>query len=124
MILPQEMDVWYVFPALRKQLAQIFVQEHNLKQKDAAALLGLTNSAVSQYLKDKRGQELSFTDSEKQLIRDYAAKIVANPTEILKYMTILAAKLKESGSVCALHKSLDATVPANCDICKHISTKE
>lgn len=121
MIMPQEMDVWYLIPAVRKELSRILVEEHNLKQKEVAALLGITNSAVSQYLKAKRGADLSFSEKEVQVIRTYATKMNSDPKNVLQYMVELSAVLKKSGSLCALHKSLDGSVPENCSVCKNIS---
>ena len=53
MILPQEIELWYVIPSIRKALVTE-LKKYNLKQKDIAPLLGITESAVSQYVRDKR----------------------------------------------------------------------
>ena len=61
MITPTEMLYWEVLPALRCEMVKC-LKECNLSQKDIAQLLDITPSAVSQYLKGKRGK-LEFTDS-------------------------------------------------------------
>jgi predicted transcriptional regulator len=53
MELPQEIELWYVIPAIRKALV-LELKKQGLKQKEIASLLGLTESAISQYVKDKR----------------------------------------------------------------------
>ena len=41
-IMPQEIEVWYLIPALRKELARIFIKDYGLAQKKAAELLGIS----------------------------------------------------------------------------------
>ncbi|MET1125232.1 MAG: transcriptional regulator [Archaeoglobaceae archaeon] len=48
--------VKYVLPALRAQVA-IELMKRGYRVKDIADLLGLTQAAVSQYIKSKRGQK-------------------------------------------------------------------
>jgi uncharacterized protein len=43
-------------PALRAFIAKELIFEYKLNQSDAAQLLGVTQSAVSQYVSDKRGR--------------------------------------------------------------------
>ena len=53
MELPQEIELWYVIPAIRKQLV-IELKRKGLKQKAIAPILGITEAAISQYNRDKR----------------------------------------------------------------------
>jgi hypothetical protein len=46
--MPQEIEVWYIIPAIRKELAKRLVQHHEVAQKDVAELLGVTEAAISQ----------------------------------------------------------------------------
>ena len=50
----QDVEVRYVIPSLRRELA-IHLSKEKLKQKEIAELLEITPAAVSQYLKQKRG---------------------------------------------------------------------
>jgi predicted transcriptional regulator len=52
-VLPQAIELYYLIPFLRKQLA-IALMKKGLKQKEVAGLLSLTPSAISQYLSGKR----------------------------------------------------------------------
>lgn len=44
-----------ILPALRSFIAKELIYDYKLNQTDAAKLLGVTQSAISQYLSDKRG---------------------------------------------------------------------
>ena len=37
-IMPQEMEVWYLLPTLRKCLAEVYKGEYKMKQKEVAAV--------------------------------------------------------------------------------------
>ena len=53
---PCEKVLWFVLPAIRKELVRNLVQEHGYTQRGTARLLGLSDAAVSQYLSKKRGR--------------------------------------------------------------------
>ena len=62
---PQEIEAWFVLPAIRKELAMAMKQE-NLEQKKIAKLLGVTEAAVSHYIKNKRGCDLKIDSKLKK----------------------------------------------------------
>ena len=68
-MMPQEVEVWYVLPAIRRELAKVMKtktvqradedgdkKEHKITQKEIAKMLGVTEPAITQYLLRKRGQ--------------------------------------------------------------------
>ena len=59
MKLPQEIEVWYVIPAIRREFAKGLIKK-GLKQREVARMLGVTDAAVSQYFSSKRGSEVRF----------------------------------------------------------------
>ncbi|MBS3106682.1 helix-turn-helix domain-containing protein [Candidatus Woesearchaeota archaeon] len=116
--MPQEVEVWYLLPALRRELARVFVDEEGLSQKEAAELLGLTQAAVSQYLHTKRGSDLKFTKQELTDIRAEAKGIRKNPNSIMQSLNDLCRRMMGGKTMCDLHRRLDGTIPATCSVCK------
>ena len=55
MILPCEIAVKSVIPAVKALIARELVEKHGLKQDEAAELLGISQSAVSKYTRKVRG---------------------------------------------------------------------
>ncbi|MHA1237858.1 MAG: transcriptional regulator [Candidatus Odinarchaeia archaeon] len=53
---PCQTALWYVLPAIRRELARILIEEHKMSQRKAADILGLSEAAVSQYVHKKRGR--------------------------------------------------------------------
>lgn len=116
-LLPQEIEVWYLIPALRKELAKVFIKDYEMSQREAASTMGLTEAAVSQYLKSKRACELKFSDAELNKIKQAAKLIIKNKKDFMKHFYSLCTKLKCSKAMCTFHKKQDKCLPKECKIC-------
>ena len=64
MLLPCEVAVKSLVPALRSAIARELAQSYGLKQKDVARLLGVTQTAVSKYTRHVRGIVLKVEEVE------------------------------------------------------------
>jgi len=112
---PQEVEVWFVLPALRRQYVIAFKKE-GLKQKDIAVIVNLTEAAVSQYLKKKRGDAITFKKEILQEIQTSAKNIVNKKIEYRKEFQNVLKKLKHSRFICTVcHDHTNAT--DECEIC-------
>jgi predicted transcriptional regulator len=63
-----------ILPFVRRELARVLVTEYHLSQKKVAEILGVTEAAVSQYLKGKRGKYEDYR--VEKTIRKVAKKII------------------------------------------------
>lgn len=115
MDMPQELEVWYVIPALRKAFAEIMLKK-GIKQKDIAKKLGLVKSAVSQYLKSKRGTELKFDKKMMKKIEESADKILKNKSTVREEMVDLCSLIRKEGILCCFHKSINKKFKP-CEVC-------
>jgi len=113
-LLPQEIEVWYLIPVLRKELS-VSLKKKGLSQKEIADLLGLTPAAVSQYIKEKRGKD-NIPDSLKLLIEIYSNKIIRDEENRNFYFLELSKKAVSCGYLCYLHKKHEV-IQDNCRLC-------
>lgn len=113
--LPQEIEVWYVVPALRRELAKAMLAK-GMKQKDIAEHLGITKSAVNQYLKQKRAKEVEFSKETLEEIKKSAEIIIKNPALALAELQRLCLIVKKKMKLCEIHRKLE-NVPEECRIC-------
>jgi len=113
-IMPQEIEVWYLIPALRKELA-LAMSENGLKQVEIAKRLGITKPAVSQYLQDKRGGDLTFSKKMKDKIKE-SAKSINNQFEAIKELQSLLNSSKKEKVLCQIHKKLSKDF-CKCNVC-------
>ena len=114
--MPQEIEVWYIIPALRRELAKSMVGL-GLAQKQIADKIGITEAAVSQYLSSKRAKEVVFSDAVLEEIKKSAKKITEGKSTIVPEMMRLTKLTGVMQVMCCIHKKQDASLPKGCDIC-------
>ena len=114
MKLPQEIELWYIIPAIRREFSR-HLAESGMKQKEIASLLGVTEAAVSHYIKSKRAAMVDFTDSIMKEIKRSAERIKSGSStqEEIYRITMLCRKEKVT---CSIHKSVEQ-VPEHCSVC-------
>lgn len=115
--MPQEIMVWYILPAIRRELTKVLVKEHGFTQKKVAELLGVTEAAVSQYQKSKRAKDVTFDDNVMVHIRGAAEEIVKNPDSLVQEIQKICNHMDVKLKVCEVHKKYSECLPENCDIC-------
>lgn len=71
---PCKAVVWYLLPAVGAELSRE-LSAKGMPQKEIAARLSITPSAVSQYLKEKRGMEVRLGEKSAREIRRLAEDI-------------------------------------------------
>lgn len=114
--MPQEIEVWYLLPALRKELAKIFKEDFNLSQKQISEILGITESAVSQYIKSKRASELKFSEKELLEIKKTAREMLDTKNSY-QQLYELSKKMLGNETLCKIHRKHDKTISHECRIC-------
>jgi predicted transcriptional regulator len=115
---PCEIVVWYVIPSIRSELAKELLNL-GMKQKEISELLDITQPAVSQYISDKRGHGIKFTDDIQMLIRQFAIDLKdgqLKQSDIISRICDLCRKIKTEDVVCQLHKEKD-NISDNCNAC-------
>lgn len=113
--LPQEIEVWYVIPAIRRELAKAMLAK-GLKQNQIAIALGITKSAINQYLKQKRAKDVQFSKETLEEIKKSADSIIKNPALALAELQRLCIVVKQKMKLCELHRKME-NVPEECRIC-------
>ena len=100
--MPQEIEVWYVLPAIRRELA-IKMQKKGLKQKQIAKKLRITESAVSQYLSSKRAKKISFNKKIDNEIKKSARLLINNRSCLIKEIQKCCRLIRKEGILCKIH---------------------
>ncbi len=99
---PQEIEVWYVLPALRREFALEF-QRCGFNQTRIAEILQITKPAVSQYLSNKRATDLEFDAQVKQMIQEASKEILKTKNWMGAIQKILRHLEKEK-IICDVHR--------------------
>ena len=115
--MPQEIEVWYILPAIRRELAKSMINDYKLSQKETAGILNITESAVSRYVKSKRAKEVEFTDDAGKKIKLAAGRVIADNKLLMKEIYELCKMAKVTKLLCELHMQHDKSVAKGCDVC-------
>jgi predicted transcriptional regulator len=119
--LPQEIEVWYVIPALRRELA-LELKKLGLSQKKIAIRLKLSEASVSHYMQRRRGSTVLFPPKIRSEIAKSAASI-AHGASVPEQVVRLTQLVRQEKLLCSIHKQHGA-VPKNCRICLQKTYKQ
>lgn len=116
---PCEIIVSKILPTIRSELARELVETHKLSQRQVAKKLGITESAISQYLSKKRGHNIILNEKTTKMIKDLAAKKTKQKLgkiETIEEICLICSFMRESKQVCKLHREIE-DIPQHCRIC-------
>ncbi|HIG97986.1 TPA: helix-turn-helix domain-containing protein [Candidatus Woesearchaeota archaeon] len=115
LIQPQEIEVFYILPAIRSRMASA-LKKNGKSQKEIARLLCVQESTVSQYLSSKRAANVKFNTAINNEIVSAAKKIATKESLIRETQHILDKVRASKEVLCGLHKAV-ADVPDGCEAC-------
>ncbi len=95
-----EVMVQKVLPAIRAELSRTMIFEHGCTQQDVADILELSRAAVSQYVSEKRGAEVGFSEETQNEIRKFASVLLSpnlSSQEKTKGMCGICSFVQKSG---------------------------
>ena len=111
LLLPQEIETFYIIPALRRYFAN-YMKEAGMKQKDIAQILNINSAAISQYTNHKRGNKIDFNEAIIPEIKKSAGEIKDTHSYLKETQRILNV-IREKKEICRIHK-LFSDLPDNC----------
>ncbi|MEM2339333.1 MAG: helix-turn-helix domain-containing protein [Nitrososphaerales archaeon] len=122
MLLPAEVEARITLPILRAVVAKRLINEQRLNQQQVAKMLGLTQAAVSNYIRNVRGLAFGLENSED--IQTVASWIVTKILQSSDRLTIIYAfndavrYIKRKKIICPLHKKIEPELDINnCNVC-------
>jgi len=124
-LLPCEVGVQTVLPAIRALMARTIVEKHGMKEKQVAKLLGLSQSAISRYTTKDRGNTIILENvPEVQTLIDKMIQLLLHgkpnqTTEILELLCQTCKVIREKGLMCELcQKKTRENIAELCAFCR------
>ena len=114
-LLPQEIEVWYIIPAIRKELARVLTGKYELSFEKAGEILGVSKAAVSQYLSNKRANKIKLNVDMKREVAKSAKVIFENPKLAMGEMQRVLRYMKDKKCSCDVCKKYNKDVLNFCD---------
>jgi hypothetical protein len=125
MKIPCELIVWYVLPSIRRELARELVEKHHLSQAEVARRFGVTDAAISQYLKAKRGTSKEIENSGKydefKKEVEVAAVRIMNGSDIVTETCRVCEMVKKSGMLVKVYEIHTGLKAPDC-VCPDVRT--
>lgn len=127
MLLPSEIEAKSLIPAIRAILAQKLTSEYYMKEEIVAKVLGVTQAAISNYVRGTRGDieligKLSLVEQIAEMIDDIARDLAANraytPYTMSKFIE-LCNYIRHSLIICDIHHNIESNIDEGvCQLCK------
>jgi predicted transcriptional regulator len=123
LILPCEIAVKSVIPAIKATLAKELVETYSLTQNQAAEILGISQSAVSKYTRQVRGHVIEIDDIQeiRPLISDMINLLVKEHprrAEFLKLFCKICMEIRAKGLMCQFCQETDPKIKMEeCGFC-------
>ncbi len=128
MLLPAEIESKTMIPALRAILAKKLAEQHKIREDEISKMLGVTQAAVSNYIRGTRGDPklISQLSSQKQIVEmideiseNLASNKAYTPASLSKFIGI-CNYIKTSLLICDIHHNLESDIDEA--ICKECET--
>lgn len=113
-IMPQELEVWYLLPAIRRELAKELLRL-GMNQSDAAKKLGMSRATITQYVKSKRAKKITFDRQTLAEIKRCAKSLYSQSPCIIEQMQRISKIAKQNKLLCKMHK--EHGNHACCEVC-------
>ena len=124
MLLPAEIESKTLIPALRAILAKKLSKDHDIREDDISKMLGVTQAAVSNYIRGIRGDpqlieklllEKQISEMIDELTNSLASDRAYTPSSLSKFIG-LCNYIKSSLLICDIHHNLESDIDEK--ICK------
>jgi hypothetical protein len=112
----------YLLPALRALVAKTLMEKYKLTQQDTALKLGLTQSAISQYMRQLRGSKIKTIEKDKIIldeIEKFSGRIASgelNSLTALSSFCDICRLIRKKKMLCEIHIKYFPELK-DCNIC-------
>jgi len=132
MLLPAEIESKTLIPALRAILAKKLAEDHNIREDEISKMLGVTQAAVSNYIRGTRGDpsliaKLLLEEQVAIMINELCDSLSSDraytPSSLSKFIG-LCNYIKSSLLICEIHHNLESNIDEQvCKECENMLLK-
>jgi uncharacterized protein len=132
LLLPAEIESKSLIPALRAILAKKLAEEHNIREDEISKMLGVTQAAISNYIRGTRGdpkliEKLVADEQVSQMLNELSKRLASDmaytPSSLAKFIS-LCNYIKSSLLICEIHHNLESNIDeAICKECENMLLK-
>jgi len=133
MLLPSEIEAKSLIPAVRAIIAKKLIRDYSLKEENIASVLGITQAAVSNYVRGTRGDmelisKLESVCEVMRMIDDIARDLSTNnaytPSTLAKFVG-LCNYMRYTLIICDVHHRIEPNIDEQiCEQCRGTLVRE
>ena len=123
MLVPCEVAVRCLLPSVRAMIAKELTTKYNLKQTEAAKLLGVSQPAISLYYRKIRGKAIPLENDPDiaKPIQNLAASLAKGGISHKDFISMfceICRIVRAKGLLCKMHKAFDPSINIEkCGLC-------
>jgi predicted transcriptional regulator len=112
----------FLLPTMRALIAKNLMVKYKLTQQDVASKLGVTQSAISQYMRDLRGFKIKSIEKDENInkeIENFAGRIASgelNTLAALDAFCDICRSIRKKKLICDIHIKVSPELE-NCNVC-------
>lgn len=112
--LSQEIEAWYIIPAIRREIAHCLIKEHNLSYEKIGSILGISKAAISQYSKGKRAAKIKLPKELNQKIVSSCKTLIKEKSTSQEEISKMIDLIRKKSFVCCIHEKLKEGILEDC----------
>lgn len=123
MLTPYEIAVRSVIPAVRRMIAHHLIADHGFTQQRAAAVLGISQSAISRYDTLERGAAINLDArpdvlNKVTVLADEIAGGNLSPSAVARKIDSICDYVISNGYMCEFHAKVEPAIKdTDCSVC-------
>jgi predicted transcriptional regulator len=112
----------FIIPTMRALIAKRLMEKYKLTQQSAASKLGLTQSAISQYIRDLRGSKVKSIEKDETIskeIDDFVDRMASGELNSLSAMNSfcnICRSIRKRKLLCEMHMKVFPGIK-ECRVC-------
>lgn len=111
--LPQEIEVWYIIPKIRSEIAKRLLKKGETYE-EIGKILGITKAAVAHYIKNKRANKIKLSKKIDEEIDISTKKLLEKKSNFLIEVQKLLKLIRESKCSCNVCKKYNKEILNYC----------
>jgi len=119
--LPQEIEAWYIIPAIRREISQCLIKDFGTSYEKVGKILGISKAAISQYTKGKRAAKIKLPKEIGTKIMSACKLLIKEKGHAVKEIDKILDHIKSRSLPCSVCGILKEGVLEDC---KEIRFKE
>jgi predicted transcriptional regulator len=118
--LPQEIEAWYIIPAIRREVSKCMIREHGISYEKTGNILGVSKAAISQYLKGKRAGKIKLPKELNSKISASCKLFAKDKTTAVREINMMLDFIRKKSLACCVCEEIKDGVLNKCKEVKFV----